>query len=108
MRYKGFGTKRYHTASDAVQRARNNVAPSPLKASATIWTSPASSAALALKRCRLNNRRDQPWLQNHRPHEKSTYNRDAHPMIQLPLAWGLTGTARFVSVLGILMEKIFE
>ena len=78
MRYKGFGTKRYDTASDAAQRARNNVAPSPLKASATITPNPSTSAALPLSLCRLNNNCPQPSL-----HEKSTHKRQMHPALAI-------------------------
>jgi len=79
MPYHAFGTKCYDTASGAAERACNNVARRRLKGSATIRTSPASSAALAPRLCRLNNNFDKTWLQNHWPHEKSTCNPDGHP-----------------------------
>jgi hypothetical protein len=59
LRYKGFRTTCYDTASDA--------------------------AALAPGLCRLNNNSDKACLQNHRFHEKSTCNRDANPIVTRPV-----------------------
>ena len=79
MRYHAFRTKGYGTSSDAAERVCNNVARERLKGSATIWTSPASSAALPLSLCRLNNKRHELCLQNHWLHEKSTCNLGGQP-----------------------------
>jgi len=69
MRYKGLRTKRYDTASDAAEPPRTNAGRRLLN----------SSAALVPRLCRLNSNSDKTAVQNHRPHDKSTYNRDAHP-----------------------------
>jgi len=73
------GTKGYHTAV-AAEPPCNNAGCDLLEGSATIRTSPASSAAPPLRLCRLNNKWDQLCLQNHSLHEKSTYNREVHPI----------------------------
>jgi len=77
--YHPFGTKGYDTASDAAEPPCTNAGCRLLNGSATIRTSPASSAALVPRLCRLNSNSDKTAVQNHRPHDKSTYNRDAHP-----------------------------
>jgi hypothetical protein len=80
MRYHAFGTTGYDTASGAGERPCNNMGSERLKNPAIIPSSPASSAALPPRPSRLNNNSDKTCLQNHRPHEKSTYNREVHPI----------------------------
>jgi len=85
MHHHVFRTKGYDTASGAAERVCKYMARSRLKRSAIIRTRARSSAKPPLTLCRLSNSRRETSLQNHGPHENSTYNPDRHPQAVGPI-----------------------